>query len=257
MCSPISVASNELARSDLEASQTVALTGTLDDLTCPELLQILNLGRKSGTLLVRSGRREATVHIRNGEVVDAVMGELKAADAVYRVLALASGEFEFSRCTDAMPRTITSSTESLVLEAARRWDEWSQFEDQIGEMNQVLRVCAGATEIIPTLDSIPKAILDLVDARRDIATIVRESGIEPEEALRVVRTLIADHVVEAWSDAQVSWAGQQVHVDPNAECSGLKIVVGVNNADRQLSAEHDPRSPQDPEGQTAEALLAG
>ena len=235
----------------------MALTGTLDDLTCAELLQMLNLGRKSGTLVVRSGRHEATIHVREGEVVDAVMSNLEGVDAVYRVLALTGGEFEFLRCTDAMPRAITGSTESLILEAARRWDEWSQFEDQIGEMNQVLRVCAGATEIIPTLDTTAKTILDLVDARRDIATIVRESGIEPEEALRVVRALITDHVVEPWAGEQVSWAGEQVHVDPAVARGDLRIVVGVNNANRRPSARRDPGPAHDLEPRTAEALLAG
>jgi hypothetical protein len=235
----------------------VALTGTLDDLNSAELLQMLNLGRKSGTLVIRSGRREATVHIRDGEVVHAVMDDVEGVDAVYRLLAMASGEFEFSRCTDAMPRTITSSTESLILEGARRWDEWSQLEDQIGATNQILRIRVGAVEVIPTLDTAARRILDLVDARRDIATIIRESGIEPEEALRVVRTLIADQVVEPWTTALGPSVGERVHVDPAVGRGNLAIVVGVNNAHRRPRAAQEPDSPDEPGTKAAEALLSG
>jgi hypothetical protein len=234
----------------------VALTGTLDDLTCAELLQMLNLGRKNGTLVVRSGRREATVHLRDGDVVHAVMGDSSGADAVYRVLGMVGGEFEFSRCTDPMPRTITSSTESLILEGARRWDEFSQLEDEISQENPVLRVRLGAVEIIPSLGTTAKIILDLVDARRDIATIVRESGIEPEDALDVVRALIADGIVEPWVDGRPP-VRDRVPVDSNLDRGDLKIVVGVNNADRPVRRPAGDPAPEETAPRVAEALLAG
>ena len=49
----------------------MSLVGNLDDLGLGEILQIVSLSRKSGTLSLRSQGREATVVFRQGQVVRA------------------------------------------------------------------------------------------------------------------------------------------------------------------------------------------
>ena len=56
----------------------MGLFGTFDDLSFGEVLQLLNLGHKSGMLVVRQGRQEAVVHLRDGQVVDAAAEEIIA-----------------------------------------------------------------------------------------------------------------------------------------------------------------------------------
>ena len=42
-------------------------------------------------------------------------------------------------------------------------------------------------------------MLRLVDARRDVATVIRESGLEPVAALKAVTELLGERIVEEWS----------------------------------------------------------
>ena len=49
----------------------MSLVGNLEDLGLGEILQIVSLSRKSGTLILRSGNREGVIVFRNGQVVRA------------------------------------------------------------------------------------------------------------------------------------------------------------------------------------------
>ena len=183
----------------------MGLFGTFDDLSFGEALQLLNLGRKSGMLVVRQGRLEAVVHLRDGQVVDAVADDARGAEVVYRLLGWRDGEFEFTRSVKPVTRTIRESTEALVLEGMRRIDEWQNIEQEFSDMNVVLRIKGGdAAERFVGLEPDARKILRLVDARRDVAAIIRESGVEPVQAIMIITELIAQEVVERWESSAVS-----------------------------------------------------
>jgi len=176
----------------------MALTGSFDDVSFAELLQMLNLGRKAGTLSISCGPRQATLHLREGEVVHAVMRELTGAEVVYRLLGWSRGRFEFTPTLASLTRTIELSTENLVFEGLKRMDEWRQIEQELGDSQGVLRVRARAAEQAADLEPATRALLPLVDARRCIADIVRESGLEPYEGLLRINELISVGAVERW-----------------------------------------------------------
>jgi hypothetical protein len=187
----------------------MALTGSFDDVSFAELLQMLNLGRKAGTLNVSCGPRQASLHLRDGEVVHAVMKELSGSEVVYRLLGWSRGRFEFTTALVNITRTIEQSTENLIFEGLKRMDEWRQIELELGDSQGVLRVRARAAELAADLEPETRALLPLVDARRCIADIVRESGLEPYEGLLRINELLSVGAVERWEppDATRSAAG--------------------------------------------------
>jgi hypothetical protein len=189
----------------VERRREMGLFGTFDDLGFGEVLQLLNLGRKSGMLVVRQGRQEAIVHLRDGQVVDASADDARGAEVIYRLLGWRDGEFEFTRSVKPVTRTIHESTESLVLEGMKRIDEWQNIEQEFSDMNVVLRIKGSdAAERFEALNPEARKILRLVDARRDVAGIIRESGIEPVQAIMTITELIAQEIVERWESEPVS-----------------------------------------------------
>jgi len=177
----------------------MALTGTFEDISFAELLQVLNVSHKSGRLEVWRGKDRAQIFVVDGDVARAVSRRDRGREVVYRILGWKTGEFSFERGDEPVARDINESTEALILEGMKRFDEWEQVEAAMPKMHVVLRQRAFAVnELYERLTGEAKKVLQLVDARRNIATIVRECGLDPTQAVLAVNELLAEGVVEEW-----------------------------------------------------------
>jgi hypothetical protein len=177
----------------------MALTGSFEDIGFAELLQLLNVGHKSGRLEVWRGTERAQLFIRHGEVARARSRVEAGPEVVYRMLGWNAGEFCFERSDEPVVREIAESTEGLILEGMKRLDEWERVEAERPDVHMVLRQRVSAVNEQYDQLSLPaQRVLRLVDARRTVAVLVRESGQEPEEALAAIAELMAGGVVEEW-----------------------------------------------------------
>ncbi len=178
----------------------MALTGTFEDISFGELLQVLNVGHKSGRLTVRRGAEKADIVVKDGEVFRAISRRERGPEVVYRILGWKTGEFSFERANEPVLREIAQSTEHLILEGMKRYDEWEHFETQMPDMDVVLRQRAFAVnEHFDALSPQAQTVLRLVDARRNVATLIRESGLDPSEAFKAVTELLVEGIVEEWT----------------------------------------------------------
>jgi hypothetical protein len=130
-------AENELPRSDAEAIATrmyalgrsvpaVAggdFRGDLQQVSVPDLVQLLGANRRSGTLSVSTPGGQGEVRLLNGEVVDAVYARVDGEKAVIRLLAESDGTFAFVGGTQPPLRRIERSTSSLLMDGMRQLDE--------------------------------------------------------------------------------------------------------------------------------------
>lgn len=178
----------------------MALTGTFDDVSFAELLQLLNVSHKSGRLSVWRGTERAELFIVNGDVARAIFRRERGPEVVYRILGWQQGEFSFQVSADPVAREISESTEALILEGMKRFDEWERVESEMPDMHVVLRQKAFmVNERFDSLSPQAQRVLRLVDAHRNVATIIRESGLEPMEAVQGVTELLVEGVVEEWT----------------------------------------------------------
>ncbi len=183
----------------------MALTGTFEDVAFAELLQMLNVGNKTGKLVVTRPGETATLYLENGDVARAVSRRDRGPELVYKILGWKVGEFSFERSEEAVVRNIKESTEALILEGMKRFDEWERVEEQMPDMHVVLRQRAFAVNVrFEEISEEARDVLRLVDAQRDVATVIRESGLEPMEALKAVTELLTEGIVEQWSGPRQS-----------------------------------------------------
>ncbi len=177
----------------------MALTGTFEDVSFAELLQLLNVGHKSGRLSVWRGAERVEIFLSEGEVARALSRRDRGPEVVYRIMGWKVGEFRFERNDDPVHRDILESTEALMLEGMKRFDEWEHVESQMPEKEVVLRQRAFAVnEQFDSLSVAAQKVLQLVDARRTVATIIRESGLDAQEAMAGVSELLAEGIVDEW-----------------------------------------------------------
>ncbi len=101
----------------------MALTGQLSDMSLAELIEFFCNQRKTGRLKIDYPRGHSVFFIKDGELVDAKVGALVGAEAVYFSLTLPNAAFDFSPEVLPQRRTITQSWTQVVLEGLRRLDE--------------------------------------------------------------------------------------------------------------------------------------
>ncbi len=145
-------------------------------------LQDARPGRRVGEVLVEMGvltRRELDRHVR-----------AQVEEVVFELMSWSEGYFSFEEAPPGQSPAEAEfriAPESLLMEAARRIDEWSRFEARIPHLGMVPRLVPD-TEADGLLDLLPDEweVLAAVDGRRDVRTIAADLG---KSDFEVARTL--------------------------------------------------------------------
>jgi len=99
------------------------VSGSLKEMSLPDIIQILFHGRKSGNLKIKNGPDIGEIHVAEGAIWNAFWGSLRGEEAFYAMLKLQDGEFGLDPSFKPGGRAITENAESLLLEGMRRLDE--------------------------------------------------------------------------------------------------------------------------------------
>ena len=119
----VAKASRVIADSRSKKPGARGVSGSLQEMSLPDVMQILGNGRKSGRLKVHSGALHGELMFQDGSIHDARFGDLGGAEAVYGILRLMEGDFALEPDSTAVEDVIGIPTHHLLLEAMRRIDE--------------------------------------------------------------------------------------------------------------------------------------
>jgi hypothetical protein len=102
------------------------IRGSLEHIGLSSLLVMIEIERKSGILLLRSGDQTARVFLKKGRILAARFegrAEPRGAEAIYELLRWTRGRFDFSSLEVEMEDEVGATTTHILLEGARRLDE--------------------------------------------------------------------------------------------------------------------------------------
>lgn len=99
------------------------VSGSLLEMSLPDLVQILWHGKKTGLLKLRQGGEAGEIHFAEGQLVNAMWGSHRGEEAFYKMLTLQDGEFVLDPNFQPSSVLISTSPEALLLEGMRRLDE--------------------------------------------------------------------------------------------------------------------------------------
>jgi response regulator RpfG family c-di-GMP phosphodiesterase len=99
------------------------VSGSLQEMSLPDMVQVLWHGRKSGSLKIRSGPTAGEIHFVSGAIYNAMWANLRGEEAFFAMLGLAQGDFSLDPNFVAPQQVIMDSPEALLLEGMRRQDE--------------------------------------------------------------------------------------------------------------------------------------
>lgn len=172
-------------------------TGDLADMAVVDLIQTLELGRKSGIIhFANEQGRQGSIYFRNGDIIDAEMGRLQGETAVYRLLGWSDGTFEVEFKIVRRNDVIQRSNQALLMEGMRRVDEWGRLLEQLPPIDTVFEV--DYEELADRLGEIPdevNGILRLFDRRRTLMQVVDDSEFGDLETLDIISKLFFEGLV--------------------------------------------------------------
>ncbi|OQX84803.1 MAG: hypothetical protein B6D63_03745 [Candidatus Latescibacteria bacterium 4484_7] len=233
----------------------MTIQSSLTDLALFDLLQVLNLNKKTGRLIITDGpeAKEAHVVFRNGDICFAVIHDKlpKTTESVLLEWGVIDDRFaarfekvtrKYSRLLDCLegegvaPRThienfissrikeniyeilkweegdcrfieedvderkeivIPLNTENLILEGARRIDEWSNIKSKVGSAHAVFRLCS-ESETEKRLNLKPREweILSLIDGNRSVKEVNDAVGGDLFTTSKLIYGLVVMGVIE-------------------------------------------------------------
>jgi hypothetical protein len=187
--------------------------------------ELFENGGRIGHLLLRAGKvTEAEVEAarreqqaRPGWPLGSIlldMGVVSAADlrrqlrfqieeAVFDLVRWQDGYFRFEESSgpDGVALPVRMSTESLLMEAARRIDEWTTLEKHVPHMNAVPALLGGGGGAKLDLDPDGWEVLAEIDGERSLKTIASEIGRSEFDIAKIIFTMVSAGLVEILSDS--------------------------------------------------------
>jgi tetratricopeptide (TPR) repeat protein len=104
-------------------SGAVALKGDLSEIGLLDVIQILDNCQKTGQLQVSSEGQAGTIFFNVGRIVNAIYQEKAGEQAMYALVAVKGGTFEYQPSPAAFDVVIHNSNTNLLLEGLRLLDE--------------------------------------------------------------------------------------------------------------------------------------
>jgi CheY-like chemotaxis protein len=99
------------------------LRGSLSQMNVIDLVQSLEMGRKSCALTLTQDRDTCEMYFQEGQVTHAVYGTLTGDAAVFKVLRWTGGNFQINFEGKTKQQTTTRNTQGLLMEGLRMLDE--------------------------------------------------------------------------------------------------------------------------------------
>lgn len=132
-----------LAQSNLSRSKEAAagMTGSISEISAPELLQALNMSQKTGILILTLPGGTARILLREGQLVQAKYANWTGQDAVFNVLREKRGDFKFKPGLQPKDMELPKIGEFmfLLMEGMRRMDDEDAPEEEPEEGEDLLQ----------------------------------------------------------------------------------------------------------------------
>ncbi len=176
----------------------MALEGTLDDFELTDILQIIQMGNKDGTLIIEhpSGEK-AYIFVEKSIVVHAECGGETGDLAIAKIFGWNKGKFRFEVGQKTEKKTINMPIPTLIMEVARKIDEWNRIKKVIPSLDTVFELEPNPnTDIeVINLNADEWRVLSQIDGKKNIRDIANMLKIGEIETAKILFGLIGSGLV--------------------------------------------------------------
>jgi len=174
----------------------MAFQGSLAELHLPDIIQLISVSGKSGVFHLSDGALKGQIYLNEGKIVHAQLEEVSGEEAVYALAIWSRGDFKFEPGSGTEVKTISKSNTNLLMEAARRLDEWRVLSKKIPSTDMLPEfVVQDNREGQINLNTSEWLILSKIDGLRSIKAIAAASGLSVFDAAKILYGLVATGLI--------------------------------------------------------------
>ncbi len=174
------------------------LTGSVHHMPLSDLLQILSLNGKDGTLVLKQGTDQGSIVFVAGAIVHAACGRVSGVKALYRMLGWGGAHFRVLPLAGEAPRkTVDQPTTSVLMDGLVSLDEWNRWHMMLPAEEAVLELAADARERLGSRRLAPAAVdvLARVEGGAAVGDILENSPLPDADLAEAMCTLISAGVL--------------------------------------------------------------
>ncbi len=161
------------------ATRSSSMTGKIEEVPLPDLLQLFGTSKKNGVLFIKAPQHQARIYMRQGRVYYAVIDEqhdLGPQKSFYRIVRWEVGDFELlpPDSQDFMVE-LEESTDHLLLEGLRQLDELRRIEKDMPQGDASLSLSMPLTPALRDLTPDQLDLLQLIYNEGSLVAVMDKS----------------------------------------------------------------------------------
>ncbi|MBC7792454.1 MAG: response regulator, partial [Clostridia bacterium] len=153
-----------------------AVSGSLEQISMADLLQVFAMNRRTGMLQLQSGTVSAEVYVRDGRIEEALCGGTRGEKALYRLIGFRAGQFSFSPGRTAPSVSIDSATDALLIEGMRQADELERVRTELPPSFALLEQVVARDEVPEGLHPVTAELLQALPNAPRVADLIDRSS---------------------------------------------------------------------------------
>lgn len=187
---------SRLERTEQVGRQGKETRGSLAQISVTDLIQVLGVNRKGGTLSLTSDAGRGAIFMRDGQVINARLGRVAGEKAFFRLLGWTEGEFCFSPGVAGVEALIAASADHLIIEGLRQMDEMNAQAATLPAVDLHLELKVPKDRLPLGLRPTTQEILMLTEFYPRVQDLLDHCPRPDFEVLQVLKVLIENGLLE-------------------------------------------------------------
>ncbi len=144
-------------------SQARTMSGSIEEVPLPDLLQLFGTSKKNGILVIRTDDDVGKIYLRKGAIYFASINDLDDVPpmkSIFRMLTWQKGIFDLEPPDErTFPNEMDLSVQEVLMEGLRQLDEFNEMRAELPDLNTRLLL---TTPMIPPLRELKPEELDVL-----------------------------------------------------------------------------------------------
>jgi hypothetical protein len=187
-----------MERSRAPNPASVELQGSVREFSLADVVQFLSAAEKTGRLGLRDGAAIGSIYFDAGAVVHCEADGRDGDEAFFALMRWTDGGFEFSPDERTAKKSVRRHNAILLLEGARRSDEWSVLSEQIpdpGWIPEFILPDETQTGKQITLNTSEWMVLSKINGERSLTDIARDMRLSDYQVCRLIYPLVKNRLI--------------------------------------------------------------
>jgi pSer/pThr/pTyr-binding forkhead associated (FHA) protein len=175
-------------------SQQRTMSGSIEEVPLPDLLQLFGTSKKTGVLVVRTESDVGRIHLKKGNIAHAIINDLddvQPLKSLYRMLTWQKGLFDLDPPDEReLPNEMNAGVQEVLIEGMRQMDEFNRIRDELPGPNARISLSA---PLLPPLRDLKSSELDVLQLAHNygmLETMLNKSLATDLETAEILLKLI-------------------------------------------------------------------